>query len=301
MREGDIYYRYTGQSKRVAYPELSAIIQEERLREQQRWSNFMSKIATIGASDAALLDLSSGALSGAGGTVVIDEDIMARIAFIKEGEFSEVRGKPTLKLIGEVKSVEAGKLVLGEKKSRSRPQAIDSDLIIRDFLEEKPVEGAFEFARAIASGNTPNLPIYYFLYGDNISLQEVTKYLAGLNTRGQSKDQLLTRLRGKRMPYSRKTTSDAYAKKDTYKAKWLNGSLEITTEDFRYKVQAIQTMTAEEIQTNLNIISTQMLEMYKLTQSEKLESVSTTSLRYAICYIDEAVYKPKVEALGEDL
>lgn len=144
----------------------------------------MSKIATIGASDAALFDLSSGALSGAGGTVVIDEDIMARIAFIKEGEFSEVRGKPTLKLIGEVKSVEAGKLVLGEKKSRSRPQAIDSDLIIQDFLEEKPVEGAFEFARAIASGNTPNLPIYYFLYGDNISLQEVTKYLAGLNTRG---------------------------------------------------------------------------------------------------------------------
>lgn len=42
MREGDIYYRYTGQSKRVAYPELSAIILEERLREQQRWFCQMS-------------------------------------------------------------------------------------------------------------------------------------------------------------------------------------------------------------------------------------------------------------------
>ena len=294
LREGDVYFRYTGQSKRIAYPELASIIQEERLREQKRWSDLMSRIATIGASDAALLDLSSGALSGAGGTVVIDEDIMARIAFIKEGEFSEVRGKPTLKLIGEVKSIEAGKLVLGEKRPRSHPQAIDADLIIRDFLGGKPVAGAFEFAKAIASGNTANLPIYYYLSKDGISADDAITYLSNLGSRGQSKEQLLARLKGRTIPYSKEVSSDAYAKKILFKQQWLDGELEVSVEDYRYKVQAIQTMSPEEIIESYDCITAQMLDMYDLAQIAKIGSNSATSLRYAICYIDEVVFRAGV-------
>ena len=294
LREGDIFYRYTGQSKRIGYPELERIIQEERLNEQQRWSSLMAKIAKIGASDAALLDISTGVLSGAGGTVVIDEDIMSRITFIKEGEFSEVKGKPTLKLIGEVKSIESGRLVLGEKRV-SKPKAIDSDYLIKSFLKKSTVEDPFEYLRAIASGNTANMPLYYYLHKGNITIDDATSFVARLSTRGKTKERLLKRLQGKRIDYSKPTGSDAYRKKFGYAQQWLSGDLAPTVNEFTYKVQAVKTLSSKEISSEFEIITQQMLSMYEIALENKLSSSALSAIREAICYIDEQVYLSDVE------
>lgn len=291
LREGDIFYRYTGQSKRIGYTELEAIIQEERLKEQRRWSSLMAKIAKIGVSDAGLLDISSGVLSGTGGTVVIDEDIMSRIAFIKEGEFSEVKGKPTLKLIGKVKSIESGRLVLGEKRVNAL-KAIDSDYLISSFLEKSKVEGPYECLRAISSGNTANMPVYYFLHKGGVSVDDAIKYVTGLPLRGRTRDRLLGRLHGKRVAHSNPTGSEAYRKKVEYGRQWLSGNLSITVDEFSYKVQAVKTLATEEISSKYEIVTRQMLDIYKLALKSRLSSSEMSTLRDSICYLDEQIYLP---------
>ena len=43
--------------------------------------------------------MASGKIAGNGGTVVLDKELLDKIAFIKEGEFVETKGKPTLRLM----------------------------------------------------------------------------------------------------------------------------------------------------------------------------------------------------------
>lgn len=105
LKEGDIYYRYGGRSERIRYEELSAIIDESRKNEERQWLSFAKKAVRIGVSNAALLDLNTGNLSGTGGSVFLDAELLKKIAFIQEGRFVETGGTPTLRIIGDVTDI----------------------------------------------------------------------------------------------------------------------------------------------------------------------------------------------------
>lgn len=103
--EGHIYYRYQGENRLIAPTELQQII-EERIRSLSETilSKHISNILTNGIENSAVLNLDTGVVEGKTGNFVIDENLLPKISFIKEGEFVETSGSPTLKLIGEVKS-----------------------------------------------------------------------------------------------------------------------------------------------------------------------------------------------------
>lgn len=84
LKEGDIYYRYGGRSERIHYEELSSILEESRKKEERQWLEFAQKAARIGVENAALLDLTTGNLTGNNGTIVLDHKLLEKIAFIKE-------------------------------------------------------------------------------------------------------------------------------------------------------------------------------------------------------------------------
>lgn len=50
------------------------------------------------------MNLETGEVDGASGKFIIDEKLLKEIEFIKEGEFKEKSGTPTLKLVGELTS-----------------------------------------------------------------------------------------------------------------------------------------------------------------------------------------------------
>ena len=102
--EGHIYYRYQGENRLIAPTELQQII-EERIRtlSETILSKHISNILSNGIENSAVLNLDSGVVDGKAGSFVIDEDLLPKISFIKEGEFVEKSGTPTLKLIGEIK------------------------------------------------------------------------------------------------------------------------------------------------------------------------------------------------------
>ena len=62
------------------------------------------KISKVGPTNAAILDVLGGQISGRGGSLVIDKKLLPKLRFIQEGSFRE-SGRPVLKLIGDVKPV----------------------------------------------------------------------------------------------------------------------------------------------------------------------------------------------------
>lgn len=105
LREGAIYYRYRGQTCEIKYSELSALLQEEREKEKALWISHIEKIGRIGPSNIHLLDTYNGELHTGHGKILIDKNIADNLKFIKEGEFVEKNGAPTLMLMGKIEGI----------------------------------------------------------------------------------------------------------------------------------------------------------------------------------------------------
>ena len=87
-----------------------------------------------------MLDTLKGKIEGLGQTVLIDEKLLPQLKFIKRGEFSEKRGSPTLKLIGELRTVpitalKVKEVVVGEDIYRYR--ASDVCAAVKKVLSRK--------------------------------------------------------------------------------------------------------------------------------------------------------------------
>lgn len=108
VREGAIYYRYRGESKEIGYPELKKLMDAEREKERILWISHIQKIATIGPANVEMLDIYRGEMTVNNSRVLIDENLISKIKFIREGHFVEKNeeGSPALKLVGNVEGVD---------------------------------------------------------------------------------------------------------------------------------------------------------------------------------------------------
>lgn len=104
LREGAIYYRYRAETKEIEYPELRNLLDKEKDKEKNLWMTLIQKIGNIGAQNISLLDTYKGEINIGNQKVLMDEKIIKKLKFIKEGNFTEKEGEgfPTLKLIGDV-------------------------------------------------------------------------------------------------------------------------------------------------------------------------------------------------------
>lgn len=107
LKDGVIYFRNGARSEPIRSANLQKIIDDQRLAESKRWMELVKQAGVIGIENAAVLSLADGAVSAPGGRVIIDESIMKDLRCIKEGEFNEKIGAPTLKIIGEVEASSA--------------------------------------------------------------------------------------------------------------------------------------------------------------------------------------------------
>lgn len=192
-KESDIYYRYNGRSEKIKYPELKSILVREREKEKLLWMDHISKIASIGADNIAMLDLNKGALDVSGKDIFIDENILQEINFIREGEFDEVKGAKTLKVIGEVKEM-SGLPVL---PFRTKKEGIRTREIIEALLNGKLHEGtsAREYLDSLPYERSKFMPIFIFLEIGDISKDEAIKIFKKSDTTDtQQKKGLIERI-----------------------------------------------------------------------------------------------------------
>lgn len=107
LKEGEIYYRYKARSERIHYSELVAILNQQREREEKAWMNHFEKILYAGPTNIATMDLRNmDANIAPGKGFVLDKtaakELFKSIKVIKRGSFSETKGRPVLRLIGNL-------------------------------------------------------------------------------------------------------------------------------------------------------------------------------------------------------
>lgn len=112
IKNGEIYYRYAGRTQKIQYSELDYMIEQRIKGINQEWMSLMNKIAKIGPSSVAILDTDKGIIEKNDNQIlVIDEQLVKKINFVKEGSFCQKNGTQALKLIGDVKPIESVEVI----------------------------------------------------------------------------------------------------------------------------------------------------------------------------------------------
>ncbi len=156
IREGDVYYRYVGQSSRIKYSDLRALLDERDRRARVDLWPMLERLMVLGPERAMIADLEAGTLGDGKQVIQIDEALLERVAFIKEGSFREQDGKPALRLVGDVRAVGAGDAVL--KKG-----VVTRNDLINDFLGQTSVLDPKEYIRYALEGAQGDwLPLRFF-------------------------------------------------------------------------------------------------------------------------------------------
>ncbi|MBF8277656.1 MAG: hypothetical protein HW390_2729 [Candidatus Brocadiaceae bacterium] len=284
LKAGDIYYRYRGRTERIKYSELRTILDARREQEQHLWMQHLANIARIGVREAGIFDLHTGQVTGLGGSFLIDESLLSQLSFIKEGEFSEVKGKPALKLIGNVEPIGSMPSSVG-RKLIVKTKGIRIGDIVGSFLSHERVAEPQEFIKQICFESTAFLPVYYYMH------------TAGLNsdkTISTSKTKFIERIMNESTQQLTLPTGDISTakKKREYAEQLIGNSVDLTLsgKNLEYCLQAIRGLSQKEVSKH----SKHLRELLRIWFNKHYASAKGSladNLRRAICWIDEAMYK----------
>ena len=292
LKESDIYYRYSGRSERIKYPELHRIIEDKRKAEERKWFHFLIKAAKIGVENASLLDLSNGEIQEGGNRIVLDEDLLPKVRFIKEGQFVERYGAPTLRLIGDIQTIDTGKVVY--QGTRKVVRAIEQTDIIEAFLNGETVENPSDYIKRICSSTTGNLPVYYYIDIAGMTKEEALKIVEATTARGGAKKTLLRKLQSfapiETKLFPENETQSVKMRKN-YLEQWERESINSieNVNELRYCLNALVYIDPKLIQEHVAFIKEKLLELYK-QYYESLDSTIAGVFREALCYVDSATY-----------
>jgi Putative DNA-binding domain len=206
LAEGEILFRYAGQSARIKFTDLRSMLEERDRRARMALAEAAGKIATIGTAKALILDTNKNVLAADGREILIDEELAKQINFIREGQFDEVEGALALKLVGEVKPVN----VLQEMQTKLVPRAISQEDILAAFLDQSAVTEPLEYVRAAVSQPRKWIPVHYFASNSGKTSAEIIADLEQLETSQHSRKAIvIARLKGKRSAFTKNLTQKA--------------------------------------------------------------------------------------------
>ena len=200
VAEGAIYYRYPGETKAICYPDLRVILDERDRHSREAIMPMVQRLLELGPKDALVANLAEGKLEGGERPILIDQQLVDRIRFIREGEFDEREGAETLRLIGDVGTVDLS-AVAHTKTIRTE---VTEEAIIRNFVRRVLVEEPLAYVRQASHENSFLLPIFYYLH---LAGETREGAIASLNVHKDAKPntrtELIRRLKRQRSLYNR--------------------------------------------------------------------------------------------------
>jgi hypothetical protein len=292
LRKAAIYYRYNSQNSEIDYPELFSIIQNEKNKIHEQWMKTIRQIGENGITHTAILDFKSGKLTGTNNTLFIDESLLEEISFVQEGSFVETGGNPALVVKGQVQTVIGAKKIIVQG---DREKAINVDSIIKNFIIQENVNAPEEYIKQICYQNTANLPVYYYIALAGLTLEQAISLIESTPIESYVKTKLVERIvsvENKHLPIPNNVT-DVANKKREYLEKILEESIDIPTElnELRYFIISIRALTKEQIVSNKDNIFNMLYELYSSYFNNSDYKALKYEMKYAICWIDEALFK----------
>ena len=172
IKEGDIFYRYPGQSSRIKYSDLRSILDTRDAEARAQILPMVEKLLQLGPKRSMVADLESGMLSDGGRTLQIDKQLLEKLCFVKEGEFSEVEGAPTLRLVGDVTAVEANGQTTTQLGMLTRSHILEA------FLDQTKPNDPTDYIRfALEVGQNERLPLHYFARLAGMSREDLVAFI----------------------------------------------------------------------------------------------------------------------------
>lgn len=139
LKNGEIYYRYGGRTQKIQYAELENIINKRVEKNNKQWLDLMAKIGKAGPQNAAILDTEKGFIEKDDSRIlVLDEDLVDKMKFVKQGEFVEKKGEATLKLIGDVIPVDKVEVVKKIKQNLIKEYPLSALELVDEVKKKLP-------------------------------------------------------------------------------------------------------------------------------------------------------------------
>ncbi len=200
LAEGVIYYRYPGESRAISYPDLRSILDERDRQSRHAIIPMVERIIELGPQNALVANLADGLLEGGSRSILLDEKLLQKIKFIREGYFDENLGAEALKVVGNVSVVPEGTV----QPTKTVREEITEISIIRNFVRLTVVEQPLAYFRQASHEPSWLLPVYYYLFQAGLSkngaIAELTNYP---NAKPKTRDELIRRLQGERSLFSK--------------------------------------------------------------------------------------------------
>lgn len=294
--EGAIYYRYRGQTTAIKYPELRGLLDEQRQRDQELILKHFRKVSEIGIENIGLLNTSSGLVEGPGGAFLIDESLLPKISFLKEGRFTENANAPAIKLIGEAQVLDAA--LMQPVKRVFKTKAIRSQDIVLNFLDGISVSDPVEYVKQVCFESSAYMPIYYYIAASKLTLSEIIQELDTTITTNPAKERLLKRLGGDQalaIPQPKKT-NDGVEKRAAVAAQLRKKEYVLPKDSSGIKLflQALRTMPKQHL--DLSFINPILKDIFE-NHYGKGGSVLADDFRRAICYVDRTYFYPNIKGI----
>ncbi|MEQ8267792.1 MAG: ATP-binding protein [Parvibaculum sp.] len=199
IKEGAIYYRYVGETRSIKSGELHQII---AAREQGAIANFFKRMSRVAAGSDATLNLDTGEVTGKNARFVIDESLLPRIQFLREGNFRDTDGDPTLKLVGDVETIGSS----SRAKTRIIRDTVTPDAVVRNFLTGGSIEQPIQYIHAHAHCQRRWLPLWYYVKLSGAPIAEIVRDMRSLRaTYPSNRDLCLRRLQKKESAFKAAT------------------------------------------------------------------------------------------------
>jgi len=193
--ECEVYFRYAGQTNRIRVGEMLEIIRQREQAVERRWEALFRQIRVAGAENVAIFDFANGKLNGPSGSLMIDEALLSKVQFIREGQFDEKAGAPALRLVGDVTALPSGAV----QPIRERMTAISERDILKAFISRAAVDDLEPYLKAILNLQATWLPVHYFVRTSGVSHERAVSILEAIETsRAAAKSFLIERLKLKR-------------------------------------------------------------------------------------------------------
>lgn len=202
LDDGTILFRYPGQSGRIKFGDLLDILRERDRSAHTMLLSSAARLSEIGTDRALIVDTREGTVDAGDRQITIDRELADQLEFIREGEFKERAGAPTLRLIGDVRAVDA----TGQVRERIEARALTADMAVKAYLRKEQVRSPLEYVCLSAHVQRQWLPLHYFIHLSGQGLDAAIQALEGTDGAYQnSKQRALERLRGQRSAFTEPT------------------------------------------------------------------------------------------------
>lgn len=198
MDSGAILFRTPGQSAKIGAGDLLILLRERDHASQTKLLKSAQRLSEIGLKNSLIVDTSAGTLEADDVRVTIDRELADQLEFIREGEFEEIEGATSLRLVGDVRAVDTE----GAIQERVQGRALTADLVLLAFLNREKVRDPLEYVRESALVQRQWLPLFYFISLSERPLEDVAGILEATDAVFvNSKANALARLKGERSAY----------------------------------------------------------------------------------------------------